>query len=312
MRFKKLDLNLVVVLDALLAERSVTKAGLRLHASQTTVSDALGRLRQYFNDDLLIQVGRKMVPTPLGESLIKPARTMLLQAEAMVNTKPSFDPGAAVRNFTLMMSDYVNTVLISKVAPALSRIAPNITLEILPHSSTPWESLERGETDFLIMPQNYLSADHPSAALFDDKFCCIVWKNNELVGDTISQDQFMKMGHVITRFGHNRTPGVDEWFFRRFGNLRRIEMVTMGFHGVPQAVVGTNRIATIQRTLADYYAELLPIKILEHSFELPAISEGLQWNRFSDSDPGMTWMREMLAEHSSTIHSAGDKGKLAA
>jgi LysR family nod box-dependent transcriptional activator len=302
MRFKKLDLNLVVVLDALLAERSVTKAGLRLHASQTTVSDALGRLRQYFNDDLLIQVGRKMVPTPLGESLLKPARSMLLQAEAMVNTKPSFDPGAAVRTFTLMMSDYINTVLVSKVAPALSRIAPQVTLEILPHSAVPWESLERGETDFLIMPQTYLSADHPSEQLFEDSFCCIAWKENALLGDTINMDQFMKMGHVITRFGHNRMPAVDEWFFERYGNLRRVEMIAMGFYGVPQAIVGTNRIATIQRTLADYYAQLLPIKILQHDFELPTISEGLQWNRFADSDPGVAWMREVLAEHSATIN----------
>jgi LysR family nod box-dependent transcriptional activator len=294
MRFKKLDLNLVVVLDALLAECSVTKAGLRLNASQTSISDALGRLRQYFNDDLLVQVGRRMVPTPLGESLMKPARSLLLQAEAMVNTKPSFDPGAAVRTFRLMVSDYVNTVLISKVAAPLSRIAPNVTLEILQHSNVPWEALERGETDFLIMPSNYLSAEHPSSILFEDRFCCIVWKDNELVGDTITQDQFMKMGHVVARFGHNRTPAVDEWFFRRFGNLRRIEMITMGFHGVPQAIVGTNRIATIQRTLADYYAELLPIKILEHSFELPTIVEGVQWNRFADSDPGMAWMRQVL------------------
>jgi len=301
-RFKKLDLNLVVVLDALLAECSVTKAGLRLNASQTSVSDALGRLRQYFNDELLVQVGRKMVPTPLGESLVKPARTLLLQAEVMVNTKPSFDPAAASRTFTIMVSDYVNTVLISKLAQALSKTAPNVVLDILEHSAVPWEALERGESDFLIMPDNYLSADHPSTTLFEDRFCCIVWKDNPLVGDTITQDQFMKMGHVVTRFGHNRTPAVDEWFFRRFGNLRRIEMITLGFYGVPQALIGTNRIATIQRTLADYYARLLPIKILEHSFELPSIVEGLQWNRFADSDPGMAWMRQVLAEHSATIH----------
>lgn len=302
MRFKRLDLNLVVVLDALLAERSVTKAGLRLNTSQTTVSDALGRLRDYFNDELLIQVGRKMVPTPLGESLIGPARSLLLQAEAMVNTKPSFDPGAAVRTFTLMMSDYVSTVLMSKVAPALCRIAPHITLEVLPHSAVPWESLERGETDFLIMPQNYLSSEHPSERLFDDNFVCIVSKDNDLVGDAIDLEQFMQMGHVLTRFGNNRTPAIDEWFFKRFGNERRIEMITMGFYAVPQAIVGTRRIATIQRALADYYSAIMPIRVVEHRFELPSITEGLQWNRFADSDPGVAWMRSVLREHSATIH----------
>jgi LysR family nod box-dependent transcriptional activator len=302
MRFKKLDLNLVVVLDALLAERSVTRAGVRLNASQTTISDALGRLRQYFNDDLLTQVGRKMVPTPLGESLIGPARTLLLQAEAMVNTKPSFDPAAALRTFTLMVSDYVYTVLVAKVAAELSRIAPSITLEIVPHSTVPWESLDRGEADFLIMPQNYMTADHPSTLLFEDGFCCIAWRDNALVGDAITLDQFMQLGHVVTRFGHNRTPAIDEWFLQRFGEVRRIEMITTGFYGLPQAVLGTNRIATIQRTLADYYADLLPIRVIEPDFELPTVSEAVQWNRFADSDPGMAWMRQVLVEHSAAIH----------
>lgn len=302
MRFKKLDLNLVVVLDALLDERSVTRAGVRLNASQTTISDALGRLRQYFNDDLLTQVGRKMVPTPLGESLIGPARTLLLQAEAMVNTKPSFDPAAAVRTFTLMVSDYVYTVLVARVAAELSRIAPGITLEIVPHSAVPWESLDRGEADFLIMPQNYMTAGHPSSLLFEDGFCCIAWRDNDLVDDAITLDRFMELGHVVTRFGHNRTPAIDEWFLRRFGEMRRIEMITTGFYGLPQAVIGTKRLATIQRTLADYYADLLPIKIIEPDFELPTVSEAMQWNRFADSDPGMAWMRQVLAEHSAAIH----------
>jgi LysR family nod box-dependent transcriptional activator len=114
----------------------------------------------------------------------------------------------------------------------------------------------------------------------------------------------MQLGHVVTRFGHNRTPAIDEWFLRRFGERRRIEMITTGFYGLPQAVIGTKRIATIQRTLADYYAGLLPIKVIEPDFELPTVSEAMQWNRFADSDPGMAWMRQVLAEHSAAIHAS--------
>jgi LysR family nod box-dependent transcriptional activator len=301
MRFKRLDLNLVVVLDALLAERSVTKAGQRLHASQTTISDALRRLREYFNDELLIQVGRKMVPTPLGESLIMPARSMLLQAEAMLNTTPSFDPSGARRTFTLMVSDYISTVLISNVVATLARTAPQVTLEVLGHSQTPWESLQRGDTDFLIMPEEYLSTDHPHEPLFTDEFCCVAWRGNVEVGETITLEQFMQMGHVVARFGHNRTPSVDEWFFRQYGNQRRIETYTTGFFSVPQMIIGTNRIATLQRTLVEYYSLHLPIRLLRHDFELPTLSESLQWNRFADTDPGMVWMRSVLREHSAAI-----------
>lgn len=301
MRFKRLDLNLVVVLDALLAERSVTKAGERLHASQTTVSDALRRLREYFSDELLVQVGRKMVPTPLGESLILPARGLLLQAEAMLNTTPSFDPAAARRTFTFMASDYICTVLISRVVATLARIAPQVTIEMMGHSQQPSESLERGDVDFLILPID-LSADHPHETLFQDEFCCVAWAGNDEVGETISLEQFMQMGHVVARFGHNRTPSVDEWFFRQFGNQRRIEMYTNGFFSVPQMIIGTNRIATLQRALVSYYAQHLPIRILHHHFELPTLTEGLQWNRFADADPGMIWMRSVLREHSSVLN----------
>lgn len=301
MRFKRLDLNLVVVLDALLAERSVTKAGHRLHASQTTISDALRRLREYFNDELLTQVGRKMVPTPLGESLVLPARSILLQAEAMLNTTPTFDPLAARRTFTLMVSDFVCTVLISKVAATLSRIAPQVTLDVRSFSQQPSASLERGDTDFLLMPGRYLSPDHPQETLFHDEFCCIAASDNDEVGETISLEQFMQMGHVVASFGQNRTPSIDDFFFRQFGNQRRIELYTHAFHSVPQMIVGTKRIATLPRSLVDYYVGQMPIRILQHDFELPSISESVQWNRFADADPGMAWMRAVLREHSAAL-----------
>lgn len=296
MRFKRLDLNQVVVLDALLTERSVTKAGRRLHVSQTTVSDSLARLREYFKDELLTQVGRKMVPTPLGESLAAPARGMLLQAEAMLNTRPTFDPTGAVRNFTIMLSDYVNTVLMSKAIPILSALAPNITIELIGHSSIPWESMDRGEIDFLIMPEPYLSPGHPHGVLFSDSFSCIAWAENSLVEQTITQEKFLQLGHVVSRFGDNRSPSIEEWFFKRYGNARRVEIVAMDFSSVPQTIVGTNRIATIQTALADHYAKFLPIKVLSNNFELPTLTEAIQWNRFFDNDPGIIWMRHLLMD----------------
>jgi len=293
-RFKKLNLNLIVVLDALLSECNVTKAGLRLHVSQTTISDALGRLREYFNDELLTQVGRKMVPTPLGASLAKPVRDMLLQADIILTTRPMFDPAAAERKFTFMISDYVTTVLMLKAIPLLAKVAPKVVVEIIPQSNVPSESLDRGDIDFLIIPQAFLAPDCPSAELFTDAFCCVAWTGNTLVGEVIDEQQFLALGHVMVKLGSHRQPSIEEFFFKTLRSARRIETITMDFNAVPQAVVGTQRVAIVHRKLAEHYAALLPIRIVPLTFELPTITEYIQWNRYSAHDPAIIWMRDLL------------------
>src|SRR5215813_13766547 len=99
MHFEQLDLNLLVALDALLRERSITAAGVRVHLTQSAMSGALSRLREFFGDELLVQVGRKMVPTPLGESLEQPVRAILLQVKSTINSLPQFDPATSNRHF---------------------------------------------------------------------------------------------------------------------------------------------------------------------------------------------------------------------
>lgn len=294
MRYKRFDLNLAVVLDALLEEQSVTRAGQRLHVSQTTVSDALARLREHFKDDLLTQVGKKMVPTSLGRSLAGPVRTMLVQADAMLNTHPAFDPSGASRTFTVMLSDYVATVLISRVVPLLEAAAPGIALELVPHSQVPWESLDRGEVDFLIMPSRFVHDSHPNAPLFEDDFTCVIWDEHPFQGERISMHQYLQLGHVVNRVGGYRAPTLDEWFFKHYGNARRVEMTAMDFNSVAQFVVGTQRITTMHSLLARHYARFLPVRLLKPDFELPLVHETIQWNRYHDADPAVVWMRELL------------------
>ncbi|MES2264238.1 MAG: LysR family transcriptional regulator [Pseudomonadota bacterium] len=294
MRFKKLNLNLIVVLDALLAENSVTKAGQRLHVSQTTISDALARLREYFNDELLTQVGRKMVPTPLGATLVQPVRDMLLQADIILNTQPTFDPAAAERKFTFMISDYVSTVLMMKVIPLVSQLAPKVTIEMMQQSRMPSESLDRGDIDFLIIPETFLAASSPSQHLFTDDFCCVAWTGNPLIGERIDEKQFLQLGHVVVKLGETRQPSIEEWFFKTLRGNRRVETVTMDFNSAPQAVVGTNRLAVMHTKLARHYAAFLPIRLVPVTFALPVLNEHIQWNRYSAHDPAIIWMRDLL------------------
>jgi LysR family transcriptional regulator, nod-box dependent transcriptional activator len=294
MDFKGLDLNLLYVLDALLQEKSVTRTGERIHLSQSATSGALARLREFFDDELLVQIAHKLVLTPLAEELVAPVRDLLMRAEAIAHKIPVFNPAASNRRFRLIMSDYVTSVLMPEVLEMLERSAPGITLELLSNAENAVEVLERGEVDLLIMPKQYLSQYHPSEHLFDDGYVCVVWAHNKSIGDTLSIDQFLSIGHVGVRLGTRQMPVFDEWVFERLGHKRRLEVVTMTFNTVPQLVIGTTRIATIPERLARRYAQHLPLRILPTPMELPRLVEMKQWHQFREADPAVTWFRGLL------------------
>jgi DNA-binding transcriptional LysR family regulator len=297
MHFEQLDLNLLVALDALLTERSITAAGVRVHLTQSAMSGALSRLREFFNDELLTQVGRKMVPTPLGESLAEPVRQILLQIRATINSKPGFDPATSTRHFTVMMSDYVDTVLMSEVLRRAEREAPGVRFNVTSNDVlSPVEFLERADVDLVVMPKEYLSTRHPLQELYTDGYACIAWSENSLVGDSISKEQYLEMGHVVLQFGRGRVPVQDEWFLGTLGLKRRIEVLAMNFNSVPLHIVGSKRIATIHRRLAQYYARYLPLKILEPPYELPSLTEAVQWHTLFEEDAGNRWLRTLFKQ----------------
>lgn len=299
MHFRNLDLNLLVALDALLLERNITLAGRRIHLSQSAMSSALSRLREYFGDELLTQVGRRMICTPLGESLAQPVRKILLEIQTTVAAQPSFDPSTATRCFRLMMSDYVATVLLSKALPRIERLAPRVRIEVLCNDvGSPFDELDRADIDLLIMPTTYLREAHPCDVLFEDEFTGVAWKDNTLVppDGRVSVQQYLSLGHVTARFATARASTVDEWFVSQLGHERRVEVVAMNFSAVFSCLVGTQRVATIHKRLARYYERYLPIRLFEVPFELPRLAEAMQWHRHFNTDPGTLWLRGVLKE----------------
>jgi LysR family transcriptional regulator, nod-box dependent transcriptional activator len=290
----RLDLNLLVALDALLTERSITRASERLHLSPSATSGALARLRTFFADELLTQIGRRMVPTPLGESLQGAVRDCLLHVQQTVEIRPQFDPATSKRNFRIMMSDFVSTVVMPLALKRLQSEAPGVTFHFLANDDEPWEALSRGEIDFLVLPQKFIHPDHPSRVLFEEEYVCVCWAGNTAVGDSITLEQCLELGHVVTRLGTLRPPTVDAWFFEQFGHSRRVEVVATTFASVPHMLVGTNRLSIMHRRLAELYSESLSLKILPVPVEMPRLVEMIQWHKYRDRDPGRVWMTDVL------------------
>lgn len=296
MHLAGLDLNLLVVLDALFKEKNVTRAGKRIHLSQSATSAALRRLREFFGDELLIPVGRKMIITPKGMELEEKVRDLILQADAVTRNKTAFDPATASRRFQLMMSDYPATVFLPEALARIRRIAPGLTFDILPISEAPAAKLERGDIDLLIMPRQFVSPDHPFDELFEDGHVCVVWSGNRRVGKTMSLGRYMSMGHVSVQFAGQPVPVLDEWLGVQFGQERRVEVTAAAFNLLPSLVVGTERVATVHSWLARAFAKSLPVRIIPAPVEIPRITEVMQWHKSRDLDSGIAWLRSALKD----------------
>lgn len=296
MHYKGLDLNLLQVLDVLLKERSVTRASQHLHLSPSSVSGALGRLREYFDDELLTLVGRKMVPTALGERIAASVSDILVQVQATLDIKLDFDPSTVRRHFTLMMSDYVSTVVMADALKQVMAAAPGLSFELLPPIDAHGEALDRGDIDLLIMPRNLIAPQHPSVVLFEDSYVCLADRDNDQVQEGMTLAQYGQMGHVMVKAGAFRGLPHSDMYLSRKKVERRIEITAISFNCVPRHIVGTRRIATLQKRLADEYLRYFPLKTVRLPMEIPPLVEMLQWHRYKENDPLLMWLIGRLRE----------------
>lgn len=294
MRFDRLDLNLLVALDALLSERSVSLAADRICLSQSATSSALGRLREYFADDLLVQKGRQMVLTARAEGLVDPVRAVLEQIRSTIAVPPPFDPATSDRSIRIMASDYITEVLLASAMTDLQREAPGMRFEIQSLTEVLLESLERGAVDLLVTIDYAISADHPSQILFEDDYVVVGWNGNPAMARQMTKELYFELGHITARFGRARVSAFEDWFVRRQKRQRRIEIVTHSFLSMPGLVIGSNRIATMHRRLATRMADYLPLTLHEVPMDIPPIREAIQWHISSNNDPAIRWVVERI------------------
>jgi LysR family nod box-dependent transcriptional activator len=301
MRLKGLDLNLLIALDILLDERSVSRAAARLHLSQPAASAALGRLRDFFKDELLVLHGKRMIPTSYAENLVPDVRRILAQVDGLISMSSEFDPSTSERVFRLMASDYITTVLITPVIATMHRIAPHVRLDIrLPDEQVRIE-FERGEVDFLLTPEQYLIPNHPAELLLEEPHVVVGWEHNPVFDDEVTVEAFLGCGHVAVTLGPSRLPAYAEQELDSMGLVRRIETFAPYFSAVPWLLLETNRLAVIHGRLARAFAKMMPLKIAPLPMSLPVMREMVQFHSARTSDQGQKWLRQLL-------HNAVDDG----
>lgn len=299
MRFEKLDLNLLVVLDALLQDKSVSAAAERLNLSQSGASAALARLREFFEDDLLVPTGRTMSTTPRADKLIEPVREVLDSIRDTILTPQTFDPAMSDRTITITAIDYVVQVLLAQAISAFAKEAPNMRFRIDALTTDPVGMLQRGLTDIIIGLDYILSTEHPSEWLYDERWVVIGWEGNPQLKVPLTREAYESAGHVCAMLGR-QVPGFDETALRRLGIERRIEVYAPSYTSVARLIMGTNRIATIHERLAKQLKDTLPLVVQELPFEFPAVREVIQWSSRNASDPAIAWVVSRIKDIAST------------
>ena len=301
MHFHGLDLNLLVALDALLEEGSVTAAGRKLHLSQSTMSSALARLRRHLGDPLLVQVGRRMDRTPFAQQLAGPVRSILLQVRASLRAPGQFDPATARRRFALSASDYAVHMLLLAVQRRCAQVAPGIVLDITSVTEASVEALQRGELDLMVLPERYRMKDCAATTLFNDRFVCVMDRDAAAGRDTVTLAEFKAAEHVIFQPDPGHVIAFDAWLREHYRFEPTVRLLLPEYALLPQAVVGTERIATVPARLARLYAGYLPVQVLRPRFPMPEMVEVLQWHPARGDDPGLSWLRGLLVESAAEL-----------
>jgi LysR family nod box-dependent transcriptional activator len=298
-----LDLNLLVALDALLSERSVTRAAQRVGLSQPGMSNALARLRRLFNDPLLVRRGATLVPTARAEALIGPVQEALELIRAALDAPLRFDPATDRRSFRLSCSDYSVLMLIGPLVRALAADAPGMMVEVLPRLADAGRALLNGDVDLVIEPPEIMGdTDLESLRLWDDRWECCVWEGNTHVGERMTMERYTALGHLIYSMGSAGQPvALPDLHLARLGVPRRIEVSVESFLLAPFLLQGTDLVTLIPKRAEAFLRRTGDIRVLESPVELPPLVETLWWHSRANADPAHAWLRTRIGEVSSTL-----------
>lgn len=296
MNIKEFDLNLLVMLDALLRERSVTRAAEAMDITQPAMSNALKRLRRLLDDPILVRTAGGMQPTARAEQLQRPVRNALAQVETVIAPSQDFDPATAERLFTLLITDYAASVLMPHVVSTLEAEAPHIALNILSAAGDAVGQIERGEADFLVNQVGRLPANFRYQRLWHDRLACLIRRDHPALleaGGKLTLEAFLAQRHIlITQTGLGLSD-LDEALADR-GLTRQISVLTRHYQLPRQLVAESNMIAALPARIARYQARHLGLAVLEPPLDLADFEIGIAWGALDHHDPAHRWLRERI------------------
>lgn len=296
LNLRGVDLNLLVVLDALLREASVTRAARRLGLSQSATSHALGRLRSLIGDPLLVRASSGMVHTARALGLLAPVRAILEQAEQALLPPTPFDPAESRARFTLGLDDATQVGTLPSLAALLQTLAPCVELRARAEApSALLSSLSSGELDLAVTVAGDLPDSAYAIPLLTYRHVCVVRPGHPRIAGRLSISRYLAEAHVVIATAESVDITVDRLLAER-GHERHVAITASSPLAVPTLVAKTDLIATVPDRLLSVAEPSLKLVALPVPLALPPVTVSMVWHARTHHDPAQRWMRDTIRE----------------
>lgn len=294
-----LDLNLLVALRALIAERHVTRAAARVGLTQPAMSHALARLRSVLGDPVLVRTRTGMVLTPRAQALAEPLERVLGDVSKLLAPADRFDPARSTRTFRVGTADYGELVLMPAVLGRVLREGPHIRVRMRDVGSRARDHLEDDEVDVVLGPVGMMGVGGASVLaqkLFSERFVCVVREEHPSVGKRLTLDQFVSLPHALI-VPRGDAGSVVDTALAKLGRRRRVAVEVPHFLVAPFLLEKTDMILTVAARVARTLAPSAGLRVLPPppELDLPGFDMSLVWHERNRADPGLAWFREVVA-----------------
>lgn len=301
MNIQTLDLNLLKVFEALAEERSVTRAGERLDLTQSSVSNALARLRSVFADDLFVRTPAGMVPTPRAMRLEAPIRQSLAELRTAMADPAAFDLGSATGRVRISTSDLLEVQVLPVLMRVLERSAPNVGLQVFSlDKRLVYRDLEADRVDLALTVAFEGSDEFLTAPLMRDRFICIGRQGHPAFEHGLTVERFLAYPHVLVSLKADSVGAVDE-ALSRLGLSRRVAATVGHFLSVPDILAATDYLAAVPATSRAALTASGACQWTELPFDVPDWTVEMIWTKRADEDPLQAWVRKQLFDLTANI-----------
>jgi DNA-binding transcriptional LysR family regulator len=293
-----IDLNLLVVLDALLAERHVTRAATRVGLTQSAASHALARLRELLDDPLLVRGPRgALVRTPRADALAPALHRALEQVREALRGEPSFDPATARRTFRIAASDYAELIVLPPLLERIARLAPAVDVWAVPLRDDPAPDLAAGDVDLSIGV--WRARSWPSGfyqrRLFDDRFRVVLRAGHPAAQQRLTLARYVALPHLLIAPRGTAGGYVDD-ALAEIGQSRRVAAAVPHFLVAPHVIAATDLVVTLAARVAAVVTEPFGLLSLPPPLELPTFTTAMLWHERAHHDAGQHWLRARILD----------------
>jgi DNA-binding transcriptional LysR family regulator len=291
---RSLDVAMLRTFDALMRERSVSRAAGRLFLSQPAVSASLNRLREVLGDPLFTRTSHGIVPTARAHALAPQVARVLADIAALLEGD-SFDPSRSQRVFRVAGSDHASRLVLPELSRRLVEAGSQVRIHWVPPGA--WslaEHLHQRELDLAVVARIRRPQDIETQVLYQDHYVCVMRRDHPRAGEPVTLESFCATPQVFLGYGTSTLDDTIDETLRRAGHARLAQLAVSSFGQIVHQLLHSDHAAVLGRRVALQYADQLCIR--ELPFELPRYESLLCWSRGAQADPGVTWLREQVAD----------------